>query len=338
VGADGPLHRRATETWPLGADWPKHVWVFSAELVPLVPLLLALAPTPAFVPPAARLHAMTLASIHIVHGLPEPCPGDMVLVDGDFCPGLEYECQRFVDARAPSCAEYARKPECRYNQVSKRFCIDQHEWPNRIGEPPTVFVTWREARSLCESVGKRLCERAEWTLACEGPKRAPYPYGWERNPSPCNLGRPPIDFEPEELVDPRSRAAEVQRLWQADAIGSHPDCVSPFGAFDMVGNVDEWTDNSGEGGGSADISTLSGGYWGPVRNTCRLATKTHGPDFSYYKIGFRCCADPRDGVRPAPPPPHQPRWVLEQRQGPDGWPVPNGQNWEAPSAGRQLGD
>jgi hypothetical protein len=296
--------------------------LFSADWIPVVPLVLGLAPTPSFVPPDTQLAAMSLASVGVVDALPEACPEGMALVDGDFCPALEYECIRFVDSTAPSCAEYARKPECRYNPVSKRFCIDRHEWPNRVGERPKVFVTWYEAQAACESVGKRLCERSEWTLACEGPKRAPYPYGWERNPSPCNVSRAPIDFEVEDLTDPRTRAAELERLWQADAIGSHPNCVSPFGVFDMVGNVDEWTDNSAEARGEEQIATLNGGYWGPVRNTCRLTTKTHGPDFNFYQIGFRCCTDPRDGIRPALRPVHQPQWELDEHAGPDGWPVP----------------
>lgn len=306
--------------------------VFSADLLPVLPLVLGLAPAPSFVPPEVQIGAMTAAGVRVVATLPSACPDDMELVDGEFCPALEYECVRFVDETAPSCAEYARKPECRYNPISQRFCIDRHEWPNRVGERPQVFVTWHEAQAQCAGVGKRLCHRSEWTMACEGPKRAPYPYGWVRNPSPCNVSRPAIDFEVEDLLDPRTRAAELERLWQADPIGSHPDCVSPFGVFDMVGNVDEWTDNTSEGDGSV-VSTLNGGYWGPVRNTCRLTTKTHGPDFNFYQIGFRCCSEPRDGVRPALGSPREPTWELEERHGPNGWPVPASEDSHALPSG-----
>lgn len=291
-----------------------------ADLLALAPVLVGLAPLPDALSGEARVAAMAVASVAVVSGLPAACPDDMALVDGEHCPSLEYQCDRYVDATAPSCAEYARKPECRFNTTSKRFCVDRHEWPNRVGEKPQVFVTWHQAQASCASVGKRLCERAEWTLACEGPKRAPYPYGWTRQPSPCNVSRPSIEFHDRELVDPRTRAAALARLWQADVIGSHPDCVSPFGAFDMVGNVDEWTDNRAEGTGQP--STLNGGYWGPVRNTCRLTTKTHGPDFQFYQIGFRCCSEARDGIRvPAGARPVSAA-EIEGRAGPDGWPVP----------------
>ena len=288
------------------------------ELSPLLPLIVALAPLPASVPARAQLELASAASVVVVADLPAACPADMVLVDGNFCPALEYQCDRFVDDTNPSCAEYARKPECRYNEESERFCIDKYEWPNRVGEKPAVFSTWYDAQRSCRNIGKRLCKRSEWTLACEGPKRSPYPYGWERFPSPCNVSRPVDEADQKKLVARGTRDAEIARLWQADVIGSHPDCVSSFGAFDLVGNVDEWTDNSDEGG---QVSTLNGGYWGPVRNTCRLTTKTHGPEFQFYQIGFRCCGDAQDGIAPQSPPAAAPKHELDQRRGPDGWPL-----------------
>jgi hypothetical protein len=36
---------------------------------------------------------------------------------------------------------------------------------------------------------------------------------------------------------------------------------------------------------------LKGGAWGHVRNACRPVTTSHPPDFKYYFISFRCCAD-----------------------------------------------
>jgi formylglycine-generating enzyme required for sulfatase activity len=52
-------------------------------------------------------------------------------------------------------------------------------------------------------------------------------------------------------------------------------------------NVDEWTIGSRE-----HPSVLKGGYWGPIRARCRPATRSHGEDFAFYQIGFRCCRDP----------------------------------------------
>lgn len=239
------------------------------------------------------------------------CPADMTLVEGQFCPALAYACARVTGAVGYRCAEYARGNRCLEPSDYRRFCIDRYEWPNRVGENPLVYVNFYQAKELCASVGKRLCRRSEWTLACEGPKWLPYPWGFVRTPSPCNIDRKTIEFDVEAMIVESSREEELARLWQADPIGTHPDCVSAFGAYDMSGNVDEWTDNQADDPDTDQPSTLNGGYWGPVRNTCRLTTKTHGPTFRFYQVGFRCCSETRDGVEvPAPKP-----WVERPEPG-----------------------
>jgi sulfatase modifying factor 1 len=231
------------------------------------------------------------------------CPPDMTLVEGHFCPALSYTCIRRPSEVKYRCAEYARGNRCFGELDYRRYCIDRYEWPNRPGENPHVYVDWHEAKALCDARGKRLCRRSEWILACEGPKRLPYPWGFVREPSPCNIDRATIPFDVEAMMDEATREGELARLWQADRIGSHPDCVSAYGAYDLSGNVDEWTDDLADNPQSKHPSTLNGGYWGPVRNTCRLTTTSHGPTFKFYQVGFRCCADTIDGVAVPPPKP-----------------------------------
>ena len=231
------------------------------------------------------------------------CPPDMTLVEGAFCPHLPLYCARRPPGEGYRCAEYARGVPCPEPTDLRRFCVDQHEWPNRVGENPRVWVDWYEAKAACAGVGKRLCRRSEWMLACEGPKRLPYPWGFVRQPSPCNLDRASIPFDAAAMVDDDTREGELARLWQADRIGSHPDCVSAYGAYDLAGNVDEWTDDQADDAHTNHPSTLNGGYWGPVRDTCRLTTTSHGPTFKFYQVGFRCCGDTVDGVAVPPPRP-----------------------------------
>jgi hypothetical protein len=181
------------------------------------------------------------------------------------------------------------------------FCIDRFEYPNVLGQAPMIVVTFREAEAVCKKGGKRLCSESEWTFACEGEEVRPYPYGHERDPQACVLDRPWRPFK-EGALQPRDgdgAREELDRLWQAEPSGSRGGCKSPFGVYDMTGNVDEWT-RSVKTTGYASI--LKGGYWGPVRARCRPSTRAHNEDFVAYQQSFRCCAESNASV-PAPVPP-----------------------------------
>lgn len=271
------------------------------DLFAAIPWLVALAPLPSIWGGGMSWALASLMGLALIDSLPPACPEDMVLVDGFFCPDIPYVCARRME-NSYRCAEYARDASCREPLQLRRFCVDRHEWPNRVGELPEVYVDWYTAKDRCASVGKRLCSRVEWTFACEGEKRLPYSWGYRRQPSPCNIDRAVIDFDINSLLDPSSLEDELDRLWQGDPIGSHPNCRSSWGAYDMNGNVDEWTDDQADNPSSPHISTLNGAYWGKVRATCRIATTSHGPTFKFYQVGFRCCADTQDGiVVPEPP-------------------------------------
>ena len=86
------------------------------------------------------------------------------------------------------------------------------------GVPPSGFITWFQAQQALANSGKRLPTNAEWQMAVAGT-----PDG-----TACN----------ESTED-------------VDVTGENPECVSAWGAYDMVGNVAEWV---------AD--------WVPQSNTC----------------------------------------------------------------------
>jgi len=213
----------------------------------------------------------------------------MVEVEGDYCPYLEQKCLRWLDPETKMrCAEFAPTSKCQSKTTKKHFCIDRYEWPNKVGEKPVVMKTWFEAKDSCTSVGKRLCGDSEWTVACEGEEHLPYPYGYARNSDACNIDKPHPEVNEVALGNPATRDAEAARLDQRDPSGSHESCVSPYGVYDMTGNVDEWVVNES---GAPYKSGLKGGYWGPVRTRCRPMTTAHAELFSFYQIGFRCCED-----------------------------------------------
>lgn len=221
-----------------------------------------------------------------------PCPEHMVLVDGVFCPYVGHRCVEWIDEKRDRCRRYAEPPLCEGRLVPMRFCIDRYEYPNTEGVYPVVMVSWVEAKDACKAEGKRLCTESEWTFACEGTERVPYPYGWVRDPSACNIDKAHTLPDFEAFSHDRQIADEVARLDKRVRSGEMARCISPFGVHDMTGNVDEWTVNElPNTDAGVDISSLKGGYYGPIRARCRPVTRSHNRWFRFYQVGFRCCAD-----------------------------------------------
>lgn len=226
-----------------------------------------------------------------------PCTSEMIEITGNYCPDLEQPCLRWLATethKVERCAQFAPSGACKAPTVKKHFCIDKYEYPNKQGEKPIVMKTWTEAQEICRAAGKRLCSDSEWTLACEGKHHLPYPYGKKRDARACNIDKTLPVVDQKALADPSRSAAEVTRLWQGEPSGARPKCVSPFGVFDMTGNVDEWVVNES---GKPFKSGSKGGYWGPVRARCRPMTTAHAETFPFYQTGFRCCANVATGDR-----------------------------------------
>jgi formylglycine-generating enzyme required for sulfatase activity len=226
----------------------------------------------------------------------------MLLVAGEYCPGLAEPCLHWVKGGVMRCAQFAPST-CIGKREQRRFCIDRYEYPNLAGVKPVVMVSWYDALRACDIEGKRLCLVSEWNMACEGTERLPYPYGHKRNKHVCNFERPRPQPEPHFnlFAKPRAVGAEVARLDLRVESGRLEGCVSPYGVHDMTGNVDEWTLNEDhfdlpekKEGKPRFISGLKGGYWGPIRAACRPITPTHEEIFRFYQVGFRCCANAKD--------------------------------------------
>jgi sulfatase modifying factor 1 len=236
------------------------------------------------------------------------CAAGMREVQGTFCSAssLLHKCVKGAVAKGPEPAFYCDEYEpgfakCLGTETAKHFCIDEFEHPNVRGALPTVMVTYWQAKSTCEQSGKRLCMDDEWTMACEGPERMPFPYGWRRDSSACNIDNPYIEPNNDALFQlgkahghPELREQELNRLARWHGVGDRPRCVSGYGVFDMTGNVDEWAERSSGTYTSIPFkSTLKGGHWAKgARNRCRPETATHDPAFHWYAHGFRCCSEP----------------------------------------------
>lgn len=239
------------------------------------------------------------------------CLPDMISVDATYCPDVERHCLDVEHDEINNidiCHAFAHGERCRRHPRRIAFCIDRYEYPNRKGAHPTWMVDWYQAQATCESVGKRLCYASEWTAACEGPDHRPFPYGWERDHTKCNIDN--FFIEPKKWApkgqflfysrDPAIALPELSRLDQSVPSGSMDGCESGYGAVDMTGNLDEWVVSDVAPREKSLWAGLKGGAWGHVRSQCRPMTYSHDPGFSYYFVGFRCCSDAEGAPRWTP--------------------------------------
>lgn len=214
---------------------------------------------------------------------PSDCPEGMVLVEGEYCPDVEQKCLEWMDPPESRyhefrCARYA--PSVCKSKARKhvRFCIDRTERKEEDSEMPRHFMSWTTSKKLCEAEGGRLCKESEWIFACEGEEMRPYPYGWERDSSACNVDIRENIGRPGRLVDHRAAA------------GSNPKCASPFGVQDLAGNLEEWVQaDNGKKMGWKEV--LKGSWWIPSRHACRQFQVGHNDVYNGAETGTRCCKD-----------------------------------------------
>ena len=155
----------------------------------------------------------------------------------------------------------------------------------RVNEHPVRNVSWHDANDYCKAVSKRLPTEAEWEKSARGPNGNEFPWGNEWHAENVNSG---------------GRATQVL------PVGSLPQGRSPYGAFDMAGNVLEWVEDWFEAYPGADYKSprygqqnkvARGGSWGGVGHYViphyfRSAYRYNfPPNAGYNDVGFRCAKD-----------------------------------------------
>lgn len=146
-------------------------------------------------------------------------------------------------------------------------------FPPAKDEHPVVLVNHRDAEAYCAWVGNiakqptRLPTEAEWEKAARGTDARIFPWGNEWRSNALNSG---------------------DRFGSTTPVNQFPNGKSPYGLYDMAGNVFEWTASKWDD----TKMVVKGCSWDDLPGTCRAAMR-HGRPFQskHILIGFRCVSD-----------------------------------------------
>jgi formylglycine-generating enzyme required for sulfatase activity len=165
---------------------------------------------------------------------------------------------------------------------------------------PVIWMNWNMARTFCEWRGGRLPTEAEWEKAARGLSASNYPWGNELANNYANL----CDLN---CSGPQAEQGIDDGFSDISPVGFYSSGISPYGAYDMSGNVMEWVadfydenyyatlgafSENPKGPSDGMEKVLRGGSWHSYVMFSSTFHRGGGPlDFINFDVGFRCARD-----------------------------------------------
>ncbi len=195
----------------------------------------------------------------------------------------------YLDKKEVSQEEYARFAKMTKRPLPKIEVFEDDQSKLLQPEFAAMSMTWDEAVAYCKWAGKRLPTEAEWEKAGRGEGKRTFAWGDTFMNGRANANADGDEDGYRYLAPP----------------GSFETGRSPYGIYDMTGNVAEWVADSYDehfyqkapyrdpkGPDTGDLKVVRGGSWRETEHNARLskrfAAKRWRTDIT---IGFRCASD-----------------------------------------------
>jgi len=162
---------------------------------------------------------------------------------------------------------------------------------------PIRCIDWCDAMAFCKWANKDLCGGNpnaaggtvvphdvpdQWGYACSPTGQWPYGSGLSPVSGACNIG----------LSQAQCQVQDMQQGVCAPTIpASFSQCVSPSGAWDMIGNVAEWTLSCGssDGGPDTPCQVRGGSFDDNLDSVTCYSIAPYARQMRDRHIGLRCC-------------------------------------------------
>jgi formylglycine-generating enzyme required for sulfatase activity len=152
--------------------------------------------------------------------------------------------------------------------------------PGDFDNHPVVEVSWFGSWAFAEHYGLRLPTEEEWEKAARGNTGYVYPWGNSLDGSRANYWDSGDSWDNGTTPVGMYNGQTIQGLTTTDS-------PSPYGAYDLAGNVWEWTDSWLSDSSSDRVRR--GGSWGSSINALESWNRQSDlPILTSHTIGFRC--------------------------------------------------